>query len=712
MKIVSLTTNSVHGKQEDLTRELAEASAKYYGSGIAMMSDQEFDRKLEMLRTMEEESGFAYDISPTVKVGANVVSQLKKSRHEQPALSLDKVKYKDREKLISWIGDHPVVCSWKLDGLTIVLTYDNGRLTHAVTRGDGVEGSDVTHNVRYFLGIPDRIAYQGHLVVRGEALMTYKEFQRVNEEAGGIYENPRNLASATIQMLDANESKKREIRFYAFKLVLPEADPNIFLVGKGGNLYDSSQEWFRQMWLQELGFYVVGMNVFDTNGNRLTGSNILDEIEHWKNNLEGLDFPTDGLVITYDDQVYANNLGSTGHHPRGSIALKWTDETKGTTLREIEWSVGKTGHITPVAIFDPVRLGAGSTVSRASLHNLSIMRNLPKTKDFEKHIPIKIGSKIEVYLANMIIPQIASVDNETVDNDVLKDIHVPNRCPICGEPTHIVKNNGVETLHCGNVRCPARVRGSLENTFSKNGLFVKGLGPRQIEDLQNFGLLKEFPVGLFILNQKQKDHLDIAYKVSQLIAHDGWGSKSWENLIAAIDAARKTDLQHFLYSLNIPMLGRDLSSKLSKHWNGDIKKFEEFYLNPDFDELNALDGVGPEKAGNIVDWCKFTKSDAVKDMMFRALIDELEFAAPEVKKDQSLSGKTFVITGSVHVYKNRDEFKASVEARGGKVAGSVSKNTDFLVNNDINSTSGKNAKAKSLGVPIISEEEFIERFGK
>ncbi|MBP3783847.1 MAG: NAD-dependent DNA ligase LigA [Butyrivibrio sp.] len=702
--------------QAVLTQELAEANEAYRNSGITLMSDLEYDKKLEELATLEEKNGFKYDISPTDKVGAEVVSELKKVTHEAPALSLDKVKYKDREDLVMWLknsDDHDnAVISWKNDGLTVVATYDNGKLTQAVTRGDGVVGSDITHNARFFKGLPLEIPFKDHLVVRGEAVMTFAEFEKVNAENDGIYENPRNLASATIQMLDANESKKREIRFIAFELVEPGTDVLI------GNIdFNLQYQIERFGWLYSLGFNVV-------ENEKVNSTNILNRIEVWKAALSELDYPTDGLVISFDDMEYGMSLGNTGHHFRHSMALKWSDETVETTIRDIEWSVGKTGVITPVAIFDEVRLGLGSNVTRASLHNLSIMRKLG----------VKIGSKAQVYLANMIIPQIAETDGQG------EDIHYPGTCPICGETTYVSEDNGVRTLHCENRNCAARQIGSLMNTFSKDGLFVKGLGESQIVDLMGAGLVDSTPLSFYRLVNKDKDSIcqnDITFLAMEdgLLSLDGWGKKKWDNLMDAIDASRGTTLQKFLYSLNIPLLGNDLSKKLSKYWKDDINAFKAFvesftglyegdYSRDDeayaegvyeaeYRKLCEIDGVGAEKAKNIINWVEETTAYREKYEDFIALINELNFPEPKAESsDNSLEGLTFVITGSVHDYKNRDEFKVSVEARGGKVAGSVSAKTSFLVNNDITSTSGKNAKAKELNIPIISEDEFISRFGR
>lgn len=706
--------NGQNERQAILSKELSDANNAYRNSGITLMSDLEYDKKLDELKAIEEENGFKYDISPTDKVGAAVISQLKQVTHESPALSLDKVKYKDREDLIEWLKNDQdsAIISWKCDGNTVVATYDDGKLVQAATRGDGEIGFDITHNARYFKGLPQKIACAGHLVVRGEAVMKTAEFERVNALSGGIYENSRNLASATIQMLDANESKEREITFIAFELVTPE--PKKIMFGRGdGKVLDMRFQEDRFDFLSSLGFNVVEHRT-------CAKENILSEVEKFKDRLSNLDYPTDGLVISYNDMEYGMELGATEHHFRHSIALKWTDKTQPTTIRDIEWSVGKTGVITPVAIFDKVRLGLGSNVTRASLHNLSIM----------KRLGIKRNAKAEVYLANQIIPQCASCEDGDADFDI------PSVCPVCGQPTRIEYNNGIEVLRCDNTECSARQIGNLMNTFSKDGLFIKGLGESQIADLMETGLVDATPLSFYSL--QKRCYYDAEWKnirLPKLLAKNGWGQKKYANLIKAIDASRDTTLQKFLYSLNISLLGNDLSKKLAKHWNYDISEFQAFVrqfvdLYPEdctyddkayaegvelysWRELAKIDGIGPEKATNIINWIEILTMEGDKYAEFNALISELRFpeAAP-MSSDNSLEGFTFVITGSVYQYKNRDEFKASVEERGGKVAGSVSTQTTALINNDANSTSGKNKKAKELGIEIISEDEFITRFGK
>ena len=649
-------------EQAALSLKLRKASDAYYG-GTAIMSDIEFDKELEKLQQMEQASGFVYDISPSISVGATVVDALEKSEHEHPALSLDKVKYKDREKLTEWLQDKEGVLSWKMDGLTAIATYDYGKLTKVVTRGNGTIGSVITHNAVYFEGLPLTINYKNHLIVRGECTMTNEEFVRVNDEAGGIYENARNLASATIQMLDSNESRKRKIQFTAFKLVTPT---------------DLPTESERFKWLASLGFTVVENEV-------VTADSILDTIEKWKEKVTTNASPTDGLVLSFNDQVYADSLGDTGHHPRGSIALKWTDETAESTIRSIHWSVGKTGVITPVAVFVSIRLGLGSTVTRASLHNLSIARNMPSDGGTAV---CGVGSKVQVYMANMIIPQIASCTEG--------ELEIPTICPSCGKPVKVIERNGVETLNCINPDCPTKHIKQIATFASKDGMNIEGLSETRIEYLIENGYIHD-ELDFYRLSDNQE-------LLDRLKCEDGWGEKSVQNLLDSVEKSRDTDLTHFLYSLSIPLLGHDLSKKLTAYFDGDIDNFIAYVKNPV--SLSDEDGIGPVKSQNLEDWCRACNISHLEE-----LIAELHFMKKE-KATAALSGLTFVITGSVHVYKNRDEFKASVEARGGKVSGSVSGKTNFLVNNDVTSTSGKNKKAKELNIPIISEDDFINRFGK
>ena len=640
--------------QAELTKILYDASVAYYNGKTPTMSDREFDIRMEDLMMLEREWGYAYDISPTIRVGASSVTSLTKSGHEQPALSLDKVKYKERKSLEGWLGDKTGVLSWKMDGLTVVATYDNGRLTSAVTRGDGYVGSVITHNAIYFVGLPTVIPFKDHLVVRGECVMRYSEFERVNAEAGGEYENPRNLASATIQLLDSNESRKREIEFYAFELVTPEMDKQT----------DSLD------FIRNLGFGVVEHCT-------VCADDLAKTIDMWQKQLGSIPYPTDGLVLTYDDQKYARSLGTTGHHPRGSIAMKWTDETQRSVVREIDWSVGKTGVITPVAVFDGVRLGVGSTVTRASLHNVSIMRALE----------CGVGSEVEVYLANMVIPQVAEATPGKIT--------IPDKCPVCNGHTEIVNHNGIETLICTNPSCSAKLIKQLATFASKGGVNIDGLSEAKIEDLISLGYVNR-PSDFYKLKDAGLGLLKTA---------DGWGSKSVRNLLSAVEISRHTDLEHFIYALSIPLCGHDLSKKLAKAFDNDAEKFAAFVRNPDH-SLEQIDGIGEVKASNIYNWCEQVDIDD-----FIWLLGEMVFKKHESISDTNITDMVFVITGSVHTFENRDAFKKFVEDRGGKVASSVTSKTNYLVNNDTESMSIKNRKAKELGVEIISEDEFLRRFG-
>ena len=695
MELIERKLSNNVGELAKLTLKLRKAANAYY-EATPVLEDIEYDRLIDELGKMEKANGFYYKGSPSYNapypgiyhdeeldrmLNENAENKaFLRVMHEEPALSLDKVKYANRQDLITWLSTDGRdalggVLSYKMDGLTVICTYDGGHLTRCETRGDGQTGLDITRNAVNFFGVPKDIPYKEHLVMRGEAVMSQAEFDRVNDLSGGIFENARNLVSATVQMQDAEEAKKRRVDVIAFKLVYPKANDVLSQLLTETGCFE---------FLSDNGFSVVPHK-------SVTKDTLLDEIEACKKRVKAYEFPTDGLVLSGEDAVNAEALGTTGHHPRGSIAMKWTDELYPTTLRDIEWSVGKTGVITPVAIFDTVRMGLGSNVTRASVHNLSIMEKLGLRKD----------AKIHTYLANLIIPQIADADGGD------EAFVIPKVCPVCGEETEVRSVNGVKTLHCNNANCAARTRGMLVNAFSRDGLDVKGLGPSQIEDLQEAKLITKYAAEIYTLKKRTDGKLPEA-----LASKDGWGEKSWKNLLDAVDASRKTTLQRVLYSLGIPLLGHDLSKKLTAYWESDAEKFKAYYEEPSYDELVKIDGVGDIKARNVYDWCRFTKADAVKNMMFNVLMDELQIAKPEKKAEETLGKMTFVITGDVHIYKNRDEFKASVEARGGKVSGSVSKKTDYLVINDLTSTTGKAQKARELGVPMISEDQFVEKFGK
>lgn len=802
--------NSNLDLQKQITEKLAETAKGYYNAGETEMSDYRFDVLTDQLAELEEETGMVLPDSPTHSVGAEVGGEtvtltpeqyaMRENigvsvAHEFPALSLGKVKYKVKEKLSEWLpnGEEATV-SWKMDGLTLVLTYDNGKLTSAVTRGNGYVGKNVTPNAKYFKGIPQKISYMDHLVLRGEAIMTYEEFNRINEETGMGFENPRNLAAATVQAVDESIVASREISFYAFELAYPV--PKTMTVQISPDMFDRRLMYSRIRFLAGLSFNTV--EICDG----VTAFNIQDIVDRWAKKLEnGLPYPTDGLVFSFNNLERGMKLGMNSHHPLWAVALKWTDETVSTVIRDVEWGVGKTGVITPVAIFDPVRLGAGSTVTRASLCNLSVMDNLPVTGDFLKTEPVMIGSKAEVYLANMIIPKIASVQNSVAGETscFTSPVNIPAACPACGGPTRIKTSakSGVRTLVCDNPACSARRVAGLMNTFSREGLYAKGLGESQIEDLLEVGLVDGSPLSFYVMADEDRAHGinpredEFSEKVSKLWKKDGWGKKKWDNLISAIDASRNTTLQKFLYSLNIPLLGNDLSKKFSKFCKGSINRFKALVdnclINPGAwysiykKDLLAISGIGEEKLAGLENWLRALLEEKSRYDEFANLLSELKFAGSisiddvtynlddfeptdsegkemegpvtykgkqynisiswyvgvswetsilyglevalerEAEKDpsqakaenNSLAGLTFVITGDVHTYKNRDEFKASVEARGGKVSGSVSSKTTCLVCNDKEgSSSSKMVKARSLGLEIITEDEFIERYGK
>lgn len=652
-------------KQKELTEQLIRASEAYYNGNIPLMTDKQFDELLDTLKGMEEQSGIVLENSPTIKVGA-VVDSLKKVKHEYPTLSLNKIKYKDKEDIYKWLEtvDNEAVMSLKLDGLTVVATYNNGKLEKAVTRGDGTQGSDVTHNALFFKGLPRTINFKDKLIVRGECTMTMKEFKRINELVGDLYENPRNLASATIQMLDSNESRKREIVFTAFDVV------------SDSGFFDEELDKVKELGINTVDYELVNKD------------NILSIIEEWKEKVKKIDIPTDGLVFTSRNIELFNKLGNTGHHPRGAIALKWTDETKTTTIRDIEWSVGRTGIITPVAIFDKVRLGLGSNVTKASLHNLSIMEKLG----------VRINSQTEIFLSNMIIPQVASVKD--TKNSI--DVEIPKTCPSCGKKLTIKENNGIKTLHCLNKDCPKQNISNILNTFSNEALFVKGLGESQIEDM----------LTTKVVTNKISDFYKLPKELPEELKElNGWGDKKWSNILKGIEESRKTTLSKFLVSLNVPLLGNDLSKKMTTLL-GSPDKFKLILTNKEeldkfVDLMKNTSGIGPIKTNLFYEWVNTTNKEEVLD-----LIDELNFEKVKINNDSTLDGITFVITGNVYEYKNRAEFKKSVEARGGKVAGSVSKKTNYLVINDLNSTTSKANKARELNVPLISEDEFIKKYGK
>lgn len=629
---------------------LNRAARAYYQDAEEIMSNFEYDKLYDELAALEEETGIILAGSPTQQVGYEVQSELPKERHPGRMLSLDKTK--DRQALRDWLGDQTGLLSWKLDGLTIVLTYEDGSLVKALTRGNGDEGEVVTSNAKVFANLPAVIPYKGRLVLRGEAVIKYSDFEKINASIGNAdakYKNPRNLCSGSVRQLNTRITAERNVHFFAFSLVEAEGED---LAGSRKNQME---------WLSAQGFDVVDYRVVDK-------SSIVGAVDDFEKAVETNDVPSDGLVLTFDDIAYSRSLGVTAKFPRDSIAFKWQDQLAETTLEEIEWSASRTGLINPVAIFAPVEL-EGTTVSRASVHNLSVMRELK----------LGLGDTITVYKANMIIPQIA--ENLTRSDN----IDVPECCPVCGRRTEIKNDNGVETLYCVNPLCLAKQIKSFTLFVSRDAMNIDGLSEATIEKLIAKGLIKE-PADLFRIE---------AYK-DQITAMEGFGVKSFENLVASVEKAKDTTPERLLYSLGIPGIGVANAKLIIKACGRKWKKAVALTR----EDLVEIDGIGEIMADAYVSYfANPEKKKLADDVLSMVRLDETEEAG-----DDFLAGITFVITGSLKHYDNRDALKTEIERAGGKVAGSVSAKTGYLINNDVTSASGKNKKAKELGVPIIDEE--------
>ena len=648
-------------KEMNHMRELVEllnrARRSYEQENTEIMSNYEYDKLYDELQELEEKLGTRMANSPTVNVGYEVLSELPKERHERPMLSLDKTK--DVERLKEFLGGQKALISWKLDGLTVVLTYQNGELVKAVTRGNGVIGEVITNNAKVFKNVPLKIPYQGELVLRGEAVISYKDFEKINEEIEDVdakYKNPRNLCSGSVRQLNNEITAKRNVRFYAFTLVRAE-----------GVDFQNSRK-YQMQWLENQGFDVV-------ENHEVTRDTIEEEVAWFAREIEHNEVPSDGLVLVYDDIAYGQSLGTTAKFPRDSFAFKWADEIRNTKLLEIEWSPSRTGLINPVAIFEPVEL-EGTTVSRASVHNLSIMEELH----------LGIGDTIEVYKANMIIPQIAK--NLTGSDN----IEIPKVCPVCGGATEIRQMNDAKSLYCTNPMCQAKRIKSFALFVSRDALNIDGLSEATLE---------KFIARGFIHKYRDIFHLDSYQEEIQTM--EGFGEKSYANLIASVDKARSTTLAKVVYGLGIAGIGLANAKLICRHFKNDVEKM----TGASEEELSDIQGVGPVLAAAFVKY--FISEERKKE--FKLLLGELEIQPEEMAEEQKFAGMSFVVTGSVNHFANRNEVKELVEKMGGKVTGSVTKKTNYLINNDVESASSKNRKAKELGVPIISEEEFIELAG-
>lgn len=656
---MSNTENNKINRMKELIGILNQASYAYYAKDTEIMSNYEYDALYDELVALEEETGMVLSNSPTVSVGYEAVDELPKERHEKPMLSLAKTK--SREELRDWLNGKEALLSWKLDGLTIVLTYQDGELLKAVTRGNGEIGEVITNNARVFKNIPHKIAFKGRLILRGEAVITYSDFEKMNAEISdeeAKYKNPRNLCSGSVRQLNNEITAKRNVRLFAFNLV--EA------IETDGTPVDFDNDRENQfLFLKKQGFDVV--EYF-----RVNQDNIMERIEYFAQTISGYDVPSDGLVLTLCDLAYSASLGRTAKFPRDSIAFKWADETAETTLLEIEWSPSRTGLINPVAIFEPVEL-EGTTVSRASVHNLSIMEELQ----------LGIGDRIKVYKANMIIPQIA--ENLTKSGKMT----IPQKCPVCGMETKIRKEIDTKTLVCSNPDCEAKKIKSFTLLVSRDALNIDGLSEATLEKFIAKGFIHSF-ADIFRLNRFEEE-------ITQM---EGFGEKSFQNLVDALEQAKNTTLPRYLYAIGIAGIGVANAKVLCKAFNNDFEKIKSATR----EEFAEIDGIGEVLADGIVSYF----SDEKKAQNALELYDQLHIEKPEQNdNEQIFAGMTFVITGNVYHYANRNEVKEVIEQRGGKVAGSVSSKTNYLINNDVTSTSGKNKKAKELGIPIISEDDFI-----
>ncbi|WP_347560347.1 NAD-dependent DNA ligase LigA [Clostridium sp. AM27-31LB] len=643
------------GRMKELIDILNKAASVYYQGKDEIMSNFEYDRMYDELSALEKESGLVLAGSPTQKVGYEVLSELPKQTHPSPMLSLDKTKQVD--ELSSWLGGKEGLLSWKMDGLTVVLTYENGELLNAVTRGNGVVGEVITNNAKVFKNLPVNIPFKGRMVLRGEAIITYSEFKKINallsEEEQ--YKNPRNLCSGSVRQLNNEITAKRNVELYAFTLVEAE----------GVDFKNSQQN--KMEFMKEQGFQTVEYKV-------VTAKNIYETVEWFSEKVKTNDFPSDGLVLLYDDISYGESLGSTAKFPRNAIAFKWADETAKTKLTEVEWSASRTGLINPVAIFEPVEL-EGTTVSRASVHNISIV----------KELKLGIGDTIEVYKANMIIPQIAQ--NLTKSGS----LEIPDKCPVCGEKTSIHKENDVEVLFCENPDCLAKKIKSISLFVSRDAMNIDGMSEATIEKFISKGFLHEL-ADLFKLNR---------YK-DEIISMDGFGEKSYEKLVKAAETAKITTTAKFIYSLGIANIGLSNARMVCKAFSNDLEKIRHASI----DELVEIDGVGEIIAESFV---KFFANEN-NNHMVDDLLDIVTLEDEENDNANDMEGMNFVITGSVNHFSNRSEVKELIEGRGGKVTGSVTSKTKYLINNDSTSNSSKNKKAKELGVQIITEDEFIDMF--
>ena len=638
-------------RMKELIEILNNASRLYYQYSTPIMTDFEYDKLYDELEKLEKETNTILSNSPTQNVEPEAIDSLVKVEHPAPMLSLSKTK--SISELASFLGNQEGLISWKLDGLTIVLTYKDGKLSSGVTRGNGIIGEVVTENVKKFKNIPLTIPYKGTLVVRGEAVIKYSDFNKMNEELdddSSQYKNPRNLCSGSVRQLDSKVTAKRNVNCIIFALI--ESEKNFKL---------KSEEF---EWLKSLGFDVVEYH-------KVTSNNIEEQVLYFKNKINEYDIPSDGLVLLYNDIEYGKQLGTTAKYPKNAIAFKWQDETAETKLIDVDWLVSRTGLINPVAVFEPVEL-EGTIVSRASLHNVSILQGLS----------LGIGDTILVYKANMIIPQIA--DNLTQSNSLT----IPNKCPVCNHEARIISSNDVKYLYCMNDFCPAKLVKRLSQFTSRNAMNIEGLSDAIINKLADEGLIKTY-ADIYNLKRYKND----------IISFEGFGEKSYDNLINSIEKSRNVKLANFIFALGIPDIGLSRAKLICKNYSNDINKIR----NLTFEELSKIDGIGEIIAKEWID--TFNNEDFIKEL--ELLLKEVNFTDTSIDNNQPLKDLIFVITGSVNNFTNRDELVEYIETYGGKVVKAISNNVNYLINNDITSTSTKNTKAKELGIKIISENDLM-----
>ncbi len=638
-------------RMKELIEILNNASRLYYQYSTPIMTDFEYDKLYDELEKLEKETNTVLSNSPTQNVEPEAIDSLVKVEHPAPMLSLSKTK--SISELASFLGNQEGLISWKLDGLTIVLTYKDGKLSSGVTRGNGIIGEVVTENVKKFKNIPLTIPYKGTLVVRGEAVIKYSDFNKMNEELdddSSQYKNPRNLCSGSVRQLDSKVTAKRNVNCIIFALIESEKK------------FKLKSEEFE--WLKSLGFDVVEYH-------KVTSNNIEEQVLYFKNEINEYDIPSDGLVLLYNDIEYGKQLGTTAKYPKNAIAFKWQDETAETKLIDVDWLVSRTGLINPVAVFEPVEL-EGTIVSRASLHNVSILQGLS----------LGIGDTILVYKANMIIPQIA--DNLTQSNSLA----IPNKCPVCNHEARIISSNDVKYLYCMNDFCPAKLVKRLSQFTSRNAMNIEGLSDAIINKLADEGLIKTY-ADIYNLKRYKND----------IISFEGFGEKSYDNLINSIEKSRNVKLANFIFALGIPDIGLSRAKLICKNYSNDINKIR----NLTFEELSKIDGIGEIIAKGWID--TFNNNDFIKEL--ELLLKEVNFTDSSIDNNQPLKDLTFVITGSVNNFTNRDELVEYIESYGGKVVKAISNNVNYLINNDITSTSTKNTKAKELGIKIISENDLM-----